>query len=176
MRAQLLLSTISTAVLSGILGIWVLSFMAVRSEKSFLDGELKLGEQGVRHQLETRRAVRGAAYQAIAHQPQLQASLASGDRTQLGAIVHSCRKAGAEAVAIVDVASKLLAADGPAAQELAVTASSKALAESATLIGVAGLVMDGFRIPIGADPPLGYLIAATGCSAPVGAASVPRPG
>lgn len=160
MRAQLLLSTISTAVLSGILGIWVLSFMAVRSEKSFLDGELRLGEQGVRHQLESRRTARGAAYQAIAHQPLLHKSLASGDRTQLDTIVRSCRQAGADAVAIVDVASKLLAADGPAAQELATAASSKALAESATLIGVAGMVMDGFRIPIGADPPLGYLIAA----------------
>ena len=160
MRAQLLLATLSTAVLSGIVGIWLLGSLAQKTEKSFLETELRLGEHGLRRQIELRRTTRGAAYQALSHQPALLKSLASGDRSPLTALVASCRQAGADVVAVVDVASNLLASDGPAAAQLAVEASRHAATESGSLFAVAGAVMDGFRIPLGADPPLGYLIAA----------------
>ncbi len=160
MRAQLLVSTLSAAVLSGILGIWLLGSLAAKPEKSFLESELRLGEQGVRRQIELRRAARGAAYLALVRQPALVKGLASGDRSQLTTLVASCRQAGADVVAVVDVASNLLAADGVAAAQLAKEAGRHASSESATLLAVAGAVMDGFRLPIGADPPLGYLIAA----------------
>ncbi len=160
MRAQLLLSAITTAMLSGLLGMWLLSSAAARSEQTFLDGELRTSEQAVRRQLEVRRSARGAAYQALARQPLTRESLVARNYAQLNALAQSCRLAGADAVAIVDVASGLLAKEGSQAEPLALVANTKDLSEAATLVAVAGTVMDGWRIPIGADPPLGYLIAA----------------
>ena len=160
MRAQLLISAITTAMLSGILGMWLLSSVAARSEQTFLDEELRISEQAVRRPLEVRRTARGAAYQALARQPAMRDSLTSRDSAKLTALAQSCRQAGADAVAIVDVASGLLAKDGALAESLALAVGSKEFSESAELIGVAGALMDGWRIPIGSDPPVGYLIAA----------------
>ena len=48
MRAQLLISALTTAMLSGLLGMWLLSSVAARSEQTFLDEELRISEQAVR--------------------------------------------------------------------------------------------------------------------------------
>ena len=75
-------------------------------------------------------------------------------------------------MAIVDVASGLLAKDGALAESLALAVGSKEFSESAELIGVAGALMDGWRIPIGSDPPVGYLSPPT---ASTGKACRPMP-
>lgn len=159
LRNQLFLSGLVTALFCGVLGSWVLARLASSRAESLLDGQLQTGEQALVRQWHLQRAQRHSTYDAVAKQTFLRAYLGVGDREQMNYFVSLAREKGADTVAIIDRRSETLAQDGACVDEMASRVNGRPdWPQGGALMAVTCGLLDVFRLPVGGDNPVGYIV------------------
>jgi HAMP domain-containing protein len=156
---QLLLSALGTALLCALVAVFLLGERASDSNIRMLDQQVRLGEQALVRQWALHRAERQRAFAAVAAQPALREALSAGNRSVLSAFVQQARTAGADAVALVNRQGQAVGQDGPSGLLLPELTQRSHVPESGALFALANDLFDVFRLPVGTDAPVGYLIA-----------------
>lgn len=159
LRAQLLLSALGTALFCAIVAVVLLGERAADSTNRLLDEQVRLGEQALVRQWALRRAERTRAFSSIASQPALREALTAANRSALSGFAQQARAVGAEAVALVNRQGGSLWQDGTGGQLLPELALRSHVPETGALFALGGQIYDVFRLPVGTDAPVGYLIA-----------------
>lgn len=159
LRAQLLLSALGTALFCAIVAVVLLGERAADSTNRLLDEQVRLGEQALVRQWALRRAERTRAFTSIASQPALREALTAANRSALSGFAQQARAVGAEAVALVNRQGGALWQDGTGGQLLPELALRSHVPETGALFALGGQIYDVFRLPVGTDAPVGYLIA-----------------
>lgn len=159
LRAQLLLSALGTALLCAIVAVILLGERAADSTNRLLDEQVRMGEQALLRQWALRRAERTRAFTSIASQPALREALTAANRSALSGFAQQARAVGAEAVALVNRQGGALWQDGIGGQLLPELALRSFVPETGGLFALGGQIYDVFRLPVGTDAPVGYLIA-----------------
>lgn len=156
LRAQLLLSALGTAVVCGVLGVWLLGQSAERQAESLLDDELRIGEQAMVQRWALRRAERKHAFEAVAQQAALRTELESGVPAALDRYTQRLRKAGADLVLVIDRGGQVRARAGDGAELLATRLGE--LGEDTTLLRSGRSLLEAVVLPIGSAPVAGQLV------------------
>lgn len=159
LRAQLLLSALGTALFCAIVAVVLLGERAADSTNRLLDEQVRLGEQALIRQWALRRAERTRAFSSIASQPALREALTTANRSALSGFAQQARAVGAEAVSLVNRQGGSLWQDGTGGNLLPELALRSHVPETGALFALGGQIYDVFRLPIGTDAPMGYLIA-----------------
>lgn len=161
LRAQLLLSAVGTALLCAVVGTYVVSQYTQKSAESLLERALISGQESVLRQWQLRRSQRKTAYQAAARSAYLRWAVASGDQEQLEALTTIARESGAAVAAVIEPGGKAMAAYGDGAGQLALLASQGLIDGHGEVVALGGELVDAIKVPLGSDPPIGYLVAAS---------------
>ncbi len=125
-----------------------------------MDNALRTSEQAVVRQWTLRRSLRRTAYESVAQKTYMRAFLAIGDRGQMEYFAQQTHRQGADVVSIVDRAGTVLAREGVVAENLAARATQQAYGPEGEFAYLGNEMYEIFRIPIGGENPIGYLIAA----------------
>ncbi|MFO0577506.1 MAG: HAMP domain-containing protein [Polyangia bacterium] len=141
------------------MAVFLLGERASDSNIRMLDEQVRLGEQALVRQWALHRAERQRAFAAVASQPALREALSAGNRSVLSAFVQQARTAGADAVALVNRQGQAMSQDGPSGLLLPELTQRSHVPESGALFALANDLFDVFRLPVGTDAPVGYLIA-----------------
>lgn len=165
LRSQLILLAASTALICGGLGMGLIARSLKQSAETMLDGQLRIGQAALIRQLTLARAERQRAYEAIARQPYLRAYLAARESSQMGYYATVLVKAGADGAAVLDLSGKVLASDGPAASELVALGKIDKITRAGVLRPLGGNLSTVYRIAIGTEQPIGYLLLSNAFSA-----------
>ncbi len=159
LQGRFVLGACGAALACAGVATWLAAGRVERGSVAVLDRELAIGESALTRQWTLHRAEQKRAYQAIADHTYFRAYLLAGDKAQMGYFAAQARQAGADAVVVLDGGGAVLAGDGDAAGALAKAARRRSLAGGA-LVALDGRLADAFSLSVGADRPIGALVAA----------------
>jgi methyl-accepting chemotaxis protein len=151
LRTQLLVAGCGTALICGAVGTGLIERRASDVGMDLLDRELQIGQVALERQWTLQRAERLGVYEGIARQPYFRAYLSTGDQGQMGYFAEAVRRAGADAVAILDGGGHVVAESGAGGRALAQASGAELQPDRAGLIEI-------FRIPVGGEPAVGTLL------------------
>jgi methyl-accepting chemotaxis protein len=160
LRSQFLLTACATALACGGIGTYLIGQQVSRGASELLDGELRVGESALQRQWALRRAAKRGVYQGVANQTYLRAYLLAHDREQMSYFAEAARRAGANDAVIVDAEGKELARSGDHAEALLAASSKREISPDGALVVLDGALADAYRVPVGGDRTVGWLVAA----------------